>query len=71
MRRRSKQHWPDENTYARQIQPELAGVTISALALALGVSIPYAAYIRAGRHRRHPRHWELLAELVGGANRTV
>jgi hypothetical protein len=25
----------------------------------------YAAYIRAGRHRPHPRHWQALAGLVG------
>ncbi len=50
--------WPDENTYVRQIQPRLAAVTISALASTLGVSEPYAAYIRAGRHCPHPGHWE-------------
>jgi CRISPR-associated endonuclease Cas1 len=59
-----KPDWPDENTYVRKIQPRLAAVTISALASALGVSEPYAAYIRTGRHRPHPRHWQALAELV-------
>ncbi len=57
--------WPDEDTYVRQIQPQLAGVTISALASTIGVSEPYAAHVRAGRHRPHPRHWKVLAELVG------
>ncbi len=61
----SKPDWPDENTYVGQIQPRLAGITISALASTIGVSEPYAAYIRKGRHRPHPRHWQLLAELVG------
>jgi ribosomal protein L32 len=60
-----KADWPDENTYVRQIQPRLAAVTISALASALVVSAPYAADIRAGRHRPHPRHWLALAELAG------
>ena len=60
-----KPNWPDENTYFKQIQPRLPAVTISALALSLGVSEPYAAHIRAGRHRPHPRHWLVLAELVG------
>jgi hypothetical protein len=60
-----KPDWPDENTYIQQIQPRLTGITISALASALGVSEPYAAYIRAGRYRPHPRHWQALAELVG------
>ena len=31
----------------------------------LGVSEPYAANIRAGRHRSHPKHWETLAALAG------
>jgi CRISPR-associated endonuclease Cas1 len=60
-----KPDWPDENTYVRHIQPRLSAVTISALASALGVSEPYAAQIRAGRHRPHPRHWGTLAQLVG------
>jgi hypothetical protein len=60
----SKPDWPDEGTYLRQIQPRLAGVTISVLASTLGVSEPYAAYIRAGRHRPHQRHWEALAQLA-------
>lgn len=60
-----KPAWPDENTYVRQIQPRLVGITISVLASTLGVSEPYAAYIRTGRHRPHPRHWQALAELVG------
>jgi CRISPR-associated endonuclease Cas1 len=60
-----KADWPDENTYVQQIQPRLAGVTISALAATLGVSLPYAAYIRKGRYRPHPRHWQALAQLVG------
>jgi ribosomal protein L32 len=42
--------WPDENTFVRQIQPRLTAVTISALASTLGVSVPYAAYIRALPH---------------------
>jgi CRISPR-associated endonuclease Cas1 len=59
-----KADWPDENAYVRQIQPRLAAITISALASTLGVSESYAADIRAGRHRPHPRHWQALAELV-------
>jgi CRISPR associated protein Cas1 len=56
--------WLTEATYVERIQPRLAGVTISALASTLGVSDYYAADIRAGRRRPHPRHWEALAELV-------
>jgi len=57
--------WPDEPTYAREIKPRLASVTISAISSALGVCESYAADIRAGQRRPHPRHWRVLAELVG------
>jgi hypothetical protein len=59
-----KPDWPDEKTYVQEIQPRLAAVTISALASRLEVSEPYAAQVRAGRHRPHPRHWQALARLV-------
>ena len=57
--------WLDEDTYLRRIQPRLAGITIPVISSALGISQPYAAEIRAGRHRPHPRHWQALAQLVG------
>jgi ribosomal protein L32 len=60
-----KANWPDEDTYVRQIQPRLASVTISVMASTLGVSESYAADIRAGRHRPHPRHWQMLEKLAG------
>lgn len=59
-----KLDWPTERTYVGKIQPALATVSISRLASALGVSESYAADIRAGRHRPHPRHWQVLAQLV-------
>jgi ribosomal protein L32 len=57
--------WPDETTYSEAIQPRLSSITISALSSALGVCESYAADIRAGRRRPHPRHWQALAELAG------
>jgi len=57
--------WPDEKTYTQLIQPRLTAVTISALASALDISESYAADIRAGRRRPHPRHWQALAKLAG------
>jgi CRISPR-associated endonuclease Cas1 len=59
-----KPAWLNEKTYLQDIQPNLASVTISRISSALGVSESYAADIRAGRHRPHPRHWMALAELV-------
>jgi isoleucyl-tRNA synthetase len=54
-----------EEIYSHNIQPRLAGFTNSAIASALRVSRPYAAGIRKGRRRPHPRHWQTLARLVG------
>lgn len=54
----------DKETYRQKIQPLLAKVTNSAIASALGVSLYYAADIRRGRSRPHPRHWRALARLV-------
>ena len=59
-----KSNWFTEDTYANKIQPMLAAVTISSISSTLGVSESYAADIRAGRHRPHPRHWEALATLA-------
>jgi CRISPR-associated endonuclease Cas1 len=63
----SQPTWLNEETYVGRIQPRLAGVTISTLSSTLGVSKSYAADIRAGRRRPHPRHWQALAKLVGVA----
>jgi hypothetical protein len=52
-------------TYLEEIQPRLAATTVSALSSALGVSESYAANIGTGRRRPHPRHWEVLAKMVG------
>ena len=49
----------------RKIQLRLRTIKVREIAQALQVSKPYAALIRAGRRRPHPRHWEALAELVG------
>jgi hypothetical protein len=57
--------WLTDQFYAERIRPRLDGLEIKALAASLGVSIPYASSIRAGRRKRHPRHWETLAKPVG------
>jgi hypothetical protein len=57
--------WLDRKTYLNEIQPRLAGVTVSALQSALGISEPYAIFIREGSRVPHPRHWPSLARLVG------
>ena len=60
----SQPAWLSERAYATAIQPRLGAVTIPTIAADLGVSEPYAADIRPGRRRPHPRHWQALAQLV-------
>jgi len=57
--------WFTEEAYRTKIQPALAGISVPAIATALGISEPYATNIRAGRRTPHPRHWLILARLVG------
>ena len=54
-----------KDAYREKIQPQLDSIPISAIASLLGVSIPYAADIRAGRRVPHPRHWHVLAQSAG------
>jgi CRISPR-associated endonuclease Cas1 len=60
--------WLDRKTYINKIQPRLAGVAISTVRSALGISEPYAAFIRSGSRVPHPRHWLTLAKLVGAVS---
>jgi CRISPR-associated protein Cas1 len=57
--------WLDRKAYVGKIQPHLPGIAISALQSALGISEPYASFIRSGSRIPHPRHWPTLARLVG------
>lgn len=57
--------WLNEECYTQKIQPRLKTIRVWEIAKALKVSQPYAALIRSGRRRPHPRHWETLAELAG------
>jgi CRISPR-associated endonuclease Cas1 len=59
--------WLDKKTYVSRIQPHLASLAISVLQSALGISEPYAAFIRSGSRVPHPRHWPTLARLVGAS----
>ena len=54
-----------EEAYVEKIQPLLAKTTLSEIATAISVSIPYASDIRKGKRQPHPRHWSALARLVG------
>ncbi len=60
-----KPEWLTEQVYEDKVRPSLVNSSISQIAGALRVSIPYAANIRLGKRRPHQRHWHGLAELVG------
>jgi hypothetical protein len=57
--------WLTRDVYVTQIQPALSGIAKSRIRSALGVSEPYSSDIRAGKRVPHPRHWQVLAKLVG------
>ena len=57
--------WLTAEYYAQQIRPLLMKASLSQIASAIHVSIPYASDIRKGRRVPHPRNWESLANLVG------
>lgn len=59
----------DEQVYDAQIQPQLKRLTNAVIASAIGVSLYYAAEIRRGRRRPHPRHWQTLTQLVHFSSR--
>jgi CRISPR-associated protein Cas1 len=55
----------NEDCYVQKIQPRLRLIKVREIAEAMQVSKPYAALVRAGRRRPHPRHWQALALLAG------
>jgi hypothetical protein len=57
--------WLTEAVYAERIRPALRDFPVSAIASAIAISHPYAADVRSGKRRPHPRHWKALGQLVG------
>ena len=57
--------WLDRKTFISKVQPHLTNLPIARLRSVLGISEPYAAFIRSGKRVPHPRHWPILAQLVG------
>jgi CRISPR-associated endonuclease Cas1 len=57
--------WLTDEYYVQNIQPLLSNKKVREIAAATQVSQAYAAFIRSGKRRPHPRHWQSLAELVG------
>jgi CRISPR-associated protein Cas1 len=63
--------WLTEECYLQRIQPLLRDKKVREIAEAVQVSQPYAAFIRSGRRRPHPRHFLALAGLVGVSSSTL
>jgi CRISPR-associated endonuclease Cas1 len=57
--------WLNQEFYRERIIPRLKIITVPKIVSTLSVSEPYATNIRAGRCTPHPRHWLVLARLVG------
>jgi CRISPR-associated endonuclease Cas1 len=56
--------WLTEQVFREKIQPFLAKLSGTAIANRIGVSCGYGGRIRDG-YQPHPRHWQMLAELIG------
>ena len=57
---------PDPESFAREILPLLATVSIGVMARATGLSKGYCSLIRRGERTPHPMHWETLADVASG-----
>jgi len=55
-----------KDTYLSQVQPHVDKLPTRSIARTLGVTVMYAGMIRKG-YVPHPRHWQVLASLVGVA----
>jgi hypothetical protein len=62
---KSLPEWLNEECYVQQVQPQLKGRKVREIAAAMQVSKPYAALVRSGQRRPHPRHWPILANFLG------
>lgn len=54
----------DPDWYLTNVLPGLAGVTLTAIAKATGMSTSNAAKVRSGKRVPHPRHWSALMHLL-------
>ena len=57
--------WLTHDVYVNQVQPALASIAKVRIRSVLGVSEPYSSLIQEGKRVPHPRHWQVLARLVG------
>jgi hypothetical protein len=54
----------DAAAFEREVRPKLKNVSLLETMRATGLSRTYCGMIRRGVRIPHPRHWEVLRELV-------
>jgi hypothetical protein len=52
--------------YLERLAPQLHALKLATIVAATGLSKASCSMIRRGRSIPHARHWETLAELIGG-----
>jgi transcriptional regulator with XRE-family HTH domain len=62
---------PDIEWYSEQIAPRLAGLSLTEIARALGVSTSSASKFRRGLRVPASRHWTALTSLVDDLRRPL
>ena len=65
---RNQTDQPDPATFEKEIGPKLKTVSLLETMRATGLSRTYCGMIRRGVRVPHPRHWEVLRELVSLRN---
>ncbi len=53
-----------KDEFEREVRPKLAGIPLSRIATATGLSLRYASLIRSGTHTPHPMYYDALRTLV-------
>jgi CRISPR-associated endonuclease Cas1 len=56
--------WLTRKFYIEQIVPSLAHIPLSRIRSTLGISEPYARWIKTGKRIPHPRFWTKLAGII-------
>jgi hypothetical protein len=67
----TRPEWLTEEFYREKIQARLWAIKVPAISAALGLSVPFAAEIRAGRQLPHQRHWQTIARILDVSQATT
>ncbi len=64
---RIKDHGWEPDAWELRLAPHVGTLTLKQLTSATGLSVSHASRIKRGVQRPHPRHWRVIAELVGAS----